>query len=90
VLALTLERGRAAGGASAILTVWGGANVAVGALVLAHVITPWQPVDRHALRWHVLVWDMWLVLWGIALALAAGGTRRRRRPVNVRGSSSRA
>src|SRR3954451_23237576 len=41
------------GVASAILCVWGGANVVVGALVLSDVITPSGEVDRHAVRWHV-------------------------------------
>jgi hypothetical protein len=57
------------------LILWGGANVAVGALVLTHVIAPAGDVDRHALRWHVLVWDLWFLLWGIALALAVRSAR---------------
>src|SRR3954452_19279710 len=41
------------GAASAILCVWGGANVVVGALVLSGAISSSTDVDRHALRWHV-------------------------------------
>ena len=41
-------------------------------------IDPEGGVDRHALRWHVLVWDPWFLAWGIALG-AAGLRRRRRR-----------
>ena len=56
--------------ASAVLCLWGGANVLVGGLVLSGAITPSTHVDRHALRWHVFVWDMWFLVWGICLALA--------------------
>lgn len=65
------------GVASAILCVWGAANVVVGALVLGGVITSSADVDRHALRWHVLVWDMWFLVWGLALAVAVAAVRRR-------------
>lgn len=60
-----------------ILIVWGGANVAAGALVLSHVITPDAPADEYALRWHVFVWDLWFLVWGLALAVAAVRYRRR-------------
>ena len=62
--------------AGAILCLWGGANVVVGALVLGGAVTPSGDVDRHALRWHVFVWDMWLLVWGLALALAVAAGRR--------------
>ncbi len=26
---------------------------------------------EHGLRWHVFVWDLWFLLWGLALGLAA-------------------
>jgi hypothetical protein len=45
--------------------------VLVGGLVLADVITPTGPADEHALRWHVFVWDLWFLVWGMALGLAA-------------------
>jgi hypothetical protein len=41
--------------------------VLVGGLVLADLITSTAPVDEHALRWHVFVWDLWFLIWGIAL-----------------------
>jgi hypothetical protein len=59
--------------AAAVLSFWGGANVLAGSLVLAGVIDPGEPVDEHALRWHVVLWDPWFVVWGVALAWA---TRR--------------
>jgi hypothetical protein len=27
-------------------------------------------VDRTALWWHVLVWDLWFVVWGVLLGMA--------------------
>jgi hypothetical protein len=38
---------------SALLAVYGGLNVLLGALVLSGVIHPAGSVDRTALRWHV-------------------------------------
>jgi Protein of unknown function (DUF3995) len=64
-------------GASALLVVYGGLNVLLGALVLLGVIRPTGSVDRTALRWHVGVWDLWFLVWGILLALAIVGYRRR-------------
>ena len=64
------------GVASAILCVWGGANVIVGALVLGGAITSSADVDRHALRWHVFVWDMWFLVWGLSLAVTVAAARR--------------
>jgi hypothetical protein len=67
----------AAGGlGGALLAAYGGLLVAVGALVLAGVVRPETPVDRRALTWHVAVWDLWFLLWGLALALAAWHFRR--------------
>lgn len=65
----------ASGVASGILCVWGGLNVVVGGLVLSGVVSPSGDVDRHALRWHVAVWDMWFLIWGVALALAVRAAR---------------
>jgi len=64
-------------GASALLVVYGGVTVLFGALVLSGVIHPAGSVDRTALRWHVAVWDLWFLVWGILLALAAVGYWRR-------------
>jgi len=50
--------------ASALLVVYGGLNVLLGALVLSGVIYPTGSVDRTALRWHVGVWDLWFLVWG--------------------------
>jgi len=64
-------------GASALLVVYGGLNVLLGALVLSGVIHPAGSVDRTALRWHVGVWDLWFLVWGILLALATVSYWRR-------------
>jgi hypothetical protein len=64
-------------GTSLLLVVYGGLNVAAGALVLAGLIHPAGSVDRTALRWHVGVWDLWFLVWGILLALASAGYWRR-------------
>ena len=63
--------------ASVLLVGYGGLNVLAGALVLAGVIHPGGGVDRTALRWHVGVWDLWFLVWGILLALATVSYRRR-------------
>jgi uncharacterized membrane protein len=57
--------------ASVVLAVYGGLLVVVGALVLAGVIRPAGPVDRTALWWHVLVWDLWFLVWGLLLGVAS-------------------
>src|SRR5215472_7670821 len=64
-------------GASVLLVAYGGLNVLAGALVLSGVVHPGGSVDRAALRWHVGVWDLWFLIWGILLALATIGYRRR-------------
>jgi hypothetical protein len=65
-------------GAAAVLCLWGGANVAVGGLVLSGAVETSAEVDRHALRWHVFVWDLWFLVWGLALAVAVAAARRTR------------
>src|SRR5215470_11704406 len=64
-------------GASVLLVVYGGVYVLLGALVLSGVIHPAGSVDRAALRWHVGVWDLWFLVWGVLLAVAAVGFWRR-------------
>jgi Protein of unknown function (DUF3995) len=65
-----------AAGASLLLMVYGGLNVLAGALVLGGVIHPAGRVDRTTLRWHVGLWDLWFLVWGILLALATAAFRR--------------
>ena len=63
--------GGAAWAASTVLTAYGGLLVGVGALVLTGLVSPSGPVDRPALRWHVLLWDLWFLVWGLLLGVAA-------------------
>jgi hypothetical protein len=65
--------------AAAALCLWGGANVLLGALVLSGAIEG-ADVDRHALGWHVFLWDAWFLVWGIALAFAVVGAIHARQP----------
>lgn len=60
----------------ALLAVYGGVLVLVGALVLIGAINPSTPVDERSLRWHVLVWDLWFLIWGVALFFAGRKARR--------------
>jgi hypothetical protein len=80
-LALSLDRPwriRLAWIGGVLLALYGGVLVAAGALVLVGVIDAGADTDLHALRWHVFVWDLWFVVWGVALTLAA---RRRGRTI---------
>jgi hypothetical protein len=61
---------------SMVLVTWGGASVLVGGLALLAAVMPADGIDERALRWHVFVWDLWFLVWGVALALALLGIRR--------------
>ena len=63
--------------ASVLLVGYGGLAVLAGSFVLLGVIHPAGRVDRTALRWHAGVWDLWFLIWGILLAVAAIGYWRR-------------
>jgi hypothetical protein len=65
---------------SVVLVLYGGAAVVAGALVLSGAVHPSGPVDRNALRWHLSLWDLWFLLWGLLLAVATLGYRRRTAP----------
>ena len=58
------------------LALYGGLLVIVGLLVLTGGIRSDSSTDRHALRWHVGLWDLWFFIWGIAQASAARQYRR--------------
>jgi hypothetical protein len=79
----------AAIGGGALLALYGAVLVVAGALVLAGAIDPSDPVDEYALRWHVFVWDMWFVLWGVALALAGVLASRRQAATDASASTAR-
>ncbi|MGY1773811.1 DUF3995 domain-containing protein [Blastococcus sp. SYSU D00813] len=72
-----LEGGALAAGS--LLALYGGVLVVVGALALTGVLG--EPADPSALRWHVLLWDPWFLLWGVLLAAAARARRRAGTPL---------
>jgi hypothetical protein len=55
--------------AAGVLCLWGGVNVVAGALVLTGALER-VDADRHALLWHVFLWDAWFLVWGLTLAAA--------------------
>ena len=69
----------AAFAAGAVLTVYGAMQIVVGGLALLGMVGG-APADPTALRWHVLFWDPWFLLWGLLLGTAArlslGSSRR--------------
>ena len=68
---------RAALVAGGLLAAYGGLLVLVGALALAGVFG--DVADPMPLRWHVFLWDLWFLLWGVLLVLAAVRRRATRR-----------
>ena len=52
-----------------VLALYGGVNVLAEALTVAGVIRP-TSVDWKPLLWHLYVWDMSFLLWGILFGLA--------------------
>ncbi|PLW74763.1 DUF3995 domain-containing protein [Streptomyces sp. SCUT-3] len=57
-------------GGSAVLIAYGGVLVAVQALVALGVVTPDSPPDWKPLLWHLFVWDMSFLVWGVFTAMA--------------------
>ena len=66
--------------ATAALVLYGLAEVGAGIVVLNGAIHPSGVVDRNVLRWHAELWDLWFLLWGLLLAVATNGYRRRTAP----------
>ena len=62
--------------AGGLLTLWGGANVLLGGAVLTGVLDLGPIADERALRWHVLLWDAWFLVWGLCLLAAVRSSRR--------------
>jgi hypothetical protein len=65
-----------AGGA---LAVYGGLLVLVGAIALTGALG--EVADPSALRWHVLLWDPWFLVWGVLLVVASVRRKQLRRAV---------
>jgi uncharacterized membrane protein len=75
--------------AGSLLTLWGGANVLLGGAVLSGVLDLGPVADERALRWHVLCWDAWFLLWGVALLVAVRGVSEAGRWSRVRPAPGR-
>ncbi len=56
--------------AAASLTLYGGILVMSEALVTIGAIKPAQPVDWKPLLWHLYVWDMSFLVWGVLFGVA--------------------
>jgi hypothetical protein len=58
------------------LTLYGLVLVIAGVLVLTGGIHSDASTDRHALRWHVALWDLWFFVWGSAQLRASRRYRK--------------
>lgn len=70
--------------AAVLLTLYGGIWVAAEALVAAGLVRPAEPVAWKPLLWHLYVWDMSFLIWGILFGLAAWNFTQRTRALNSR------
>lgn len=61
---------------AAVLVVYGVLQVTSVALVAAHVVVPDEVLSARALRWRLLLWEPWFLVWGVLLA---GATLRHQR-----------
>ncbi|MBO0922169.1 DUF3995 domain-containing protein [Cellulomonas sp. zg-ZUI222] len=61
---------------AAVLVVYGLLQVTSLALVAAHVVVPDEVLSTRALRWRLLLWEPWFLVWGVLLA---GATLRHQR-----------
>src|SRR5450759_2397658 len=57
-------------GCGASLTLYGGTLVVPEALVAIGAIKPAEPVDWKPLLWHLYVWDMSFLVWGVLFGIA--------------------
>lgn len=58
------------------LTLYGAALEVTNALAATHVVKPSTPIEWKALWWHLWVWDLSFLVWGILFALALRRFRR--------------
>lgn len=81
----------AAWGGAGLLILYGALQTAGVALVALGVLDPAEPVDPRVLRWRLLLWEPWFLVWGILLAIAArraSSPRSPAAPVDPRESRS--
>ncbi len=56
--------------ASALLILYGGVLVIAAVLVETGAVRPGTPIDWRGLRWHLGLWDLWFLIWGVLLGIA--------------------
>ena len=59
------------GAGAVVLVGYGALTGVVGGLGLGGGVAAPGAADRGALWWHVLVWDLWFLVWGVLLGMAA-------------------
>ena len=57
-------------GATSILVLYGGVQVAAQILVRLGLVQVPGPIDAEGATWHLLLWDPWFLLWGLLLGAA--------------------
>lgn len=70
--------------ASLVLILYGGTQTLVVLLVLVGVLDPVTTVDPVVLRWRLLLWEPWFLLWGVLLVGTVRGARRSARAASPR------
>jgi hypothetical protein len=70
--------------AGATVTIYGAMLVATEALVETGAVRPASSVDWLALRWHLELWDMWFLIYGILLLVTVSSYRRYHSPAGSR------
>jgi hypothetical protein len=67
--------------AAVVTSVYGAVLVTAGALVATGVVTPSTPVAWKPLLWHLWVWDLSFLIWGVLFFVALWGFLRHGRAV---------
>ncbi len=62
--------------AAALLILYGGVMVLAAILVETGAVHPAAPIDWRGLRWHLGLWDLWFLIWGVLLGIAVWSFHR--------------
>ncbi len=71
-----------------VLVLYGTLQVAAVALVAAGVVVPAEPTPDRVLRWRLLLWEPWFLVWGLLLAAATLHRQRRWGTVTTTGGGA--